>query len=224
MHLRNETARPESRLERFSRLVARWVPDAISASVILLIFVLGVAVIFGNPLPQIMEAYYQGLWMLLPFTMQMTLIIVLSSALGATPFIRRAIAALARLPNTTNQIVILAVLANGLASYCYWGLGYALGPIVSVYFAREGERTGIRVDFPFLLAVTTAAQALWQFGLSASAPLLVATPGHFLQPVIGVIPLSKTIWSPAAFIHEIVFAAAVIVLGCWLMPKTCRPI
>ena len=113
----------EGRLERFSRLVARWVPDAISASVILTIFVLAAAVALGNPSHQIMEAYYQGLWMLLPFTMQMTLIIVLSSALGATPFIRRAIAALARLPNTTNQIVVLAVLANGVASYCYWGLG-----------------------------------------------------------------------------------------------------
>ena len=78
-------------LERFSRLVARWVPDAISASVILMIFVLAVALALGNPLHQVMEAYYQGLWMLLPFTMQMTLIIVLSSALGATPFIRRAI-------------------------------------------------------------------------------------------------------------------------------------
>ena len=214
----------EGWLERFSRLVARWVPDAISASVILMIFVLAVALALGNPLHQVMEAYYQGLWMLLPFTMQMTLIIVLSSALGATPFIRRAIAALARLPKTTNQIVVLAVLANGVASYCYWGLGYALGPIVSVYFATEAERKGIRVDFPFLLAVTTAAQALWQFGLSASAPLLVATPGHFLQNVIGVIPLWKTIWSPAAIIHEIAFAAAVILAGCWLMPKTCRPI
>jgi short-chain fatty acids transporter len=162
--------------------------------------------------------------MLLPFTMQMTLIIVLSSALGATPLLRRAIAALARVPKTTNQIVALAFLSSGAASYLYWGLGYALGPIIAIHFAAEGERKGIRVDFPFLLAVTYAAQALWQFGLSSSGPLLVATAGHFLESTIGVIPLSTTIWSPAAIIHEVTFAAAAIVTGCRLMPKICRPL
>ena len=69
-----------------------------------------------------------------------------------------------------------------------------------------------------------AANAVWQYGFSASAPLVVATPGHFLEQTIGVIPLSTTIWSVAAIIHEVVFTVAVILLGCWLMPKAGRPI
>ena len=214
----------DRRLDRYSHWVAGWVPDAITASVILTLLMFALALALGNPTGRVMDAYHQGLWMLLPFTMQMTLIIVLSSALGATPFLRRAIAALARVPKTTNQIVALAFLSAGAASYLYWGLGYALGPIIAIHFAAEGERKGIRVDFPFLLAVTYAAQALWQFGISSSGPLLVATAGHFLQSTIGVIPLSTTIWSPAAIIHEVTFAAAAIVTGCWLMPKVCRPL
>ena len=39
----------------------------------------------------------------------------------------------------------------------------------------------------------------------------MATPGHFLEKTVGVIPLTTTIWSPAAIIHEIVFTTAVIV-------------
>ena len=217
-------SRPVSRMDRYSQWIAGWVPDAITASVLLTILMFALALALGNSFGRVMEAYHQGLWMLLPFTMQMTLIIVLSSALGATPFLRRAIAAVARVPKTTNQIVALAFLSSGTASYLYWGLGYALGPIIAIHFAAEGERKGIRVDFPFLLAVTYAAQALWQFGPSSSGPLLVATAGHFLESTIGVIPLSTTIWSPAAIIHEVTFAAAAIVTGCWLMPKICRPL
>lgn len=211
-------------LEQFSRVVARWVPDAISAGVILTVLMACIALTLGNPAVVVMDAYYRGLWMLLSFTMQMTLIIVLSSALGVTPFFRKAIAGLSRLPKTKNQFVALAFLVTALLSYLYWGLGYALAPIVAVYFALAGERKGIRIDFPFLMAVTSGAQSIWQFGLSASAPLLVATEGHFLQDTIGVLPLSTTIWSPAAILHLAAFSVAAIAAGCWLMPKSGRPI
>src|SRR5207344_220676 len=72
--------------------------------------------------------------------------------------------------------------------------------------------------------VTTAAQSLWQYGLSSSAPLLVASSGHFLQSLIGIVPLSRTIWSPAAMIHEVLFAAAAMAAACRLMPVSCRTI
>ena len=84
-------------------------------------------------------------------------------------------------------------------AYLYWGLSLALGPVVSIYFAREAEKKGIEVDFPFLLATTAAAGSIWQFGLSASAPLLMNTPGHFLEKQTGLMPLSTTIWAPATF-------------------------
>lgn len=211
-------------LDRFAVVMGRVVPDAITACVLLLFLLFGVAAALGNEPAKILESYYQGLWMLLPFTMQMTLIITLSAALGATPFFRSAIQRVSRLPQTTNQVVVAAVLVTAVAAYLYWGLGIALGPIVTVYFAREAERRGIPVDFMFLFALTWAANAAWQFGLSASAPLLVATPGHFLEKITGVIPLSTTIWAPASLLHEALYLSAVIVLGCRLMPRHPRPI
>jgi predicted permease len=112
----------------------------------------------------------------------------------------------------------LAALLGAVTSYLYWGLGMALSPIAGVYFAREAERKGIKVDFPFLLAVIWGANAAWQYGFSASAPLLVATPGHFLEKTIGLVPLSTTIGSPAAILHEVLYLAAIIAAGHWLMP------
>ena len=203
------TPQPRNRgLESFAGVMSRWVPDAITAGAFLTLVTVALALVLGNPLSRVLDAYHQGLWMLLPFTMQMTLILVLSLALAATPIFRRAIARLARIPNTRNQFIVLAFVSCGVTSYLYWGLGYAINPMIAIYFAAEAERKGIDIDFPFLLAVTTAAQALWQYGLSASAPLLVASQGHFLQSTIGIVPLSTTIWSPAAIIHELTFSAS----------------
>lgn len=210
--------------ERFVHAIAHAVPDAITASVVLLLVLVAAALSLGNSAIQVADAYYRGLWMLLPFTMQMTLIIVLSSALAYTPFFRNTIARLSELPRTTGQILTLAVILTGAAAYAYWGLGLALGPVIAVYFARSAERKGLGIDFPFFLATCYAASAVWQYGLSATAPLLIATPGHFLQDTIGVVPLSKTIWSPAAFIHLATFTAAVILVGRWLLPRPARVI
>jgi short-chain fatty acids transporter len=214
----------KNRLDRFAQVMGRFVPDAITACVMLLGSLFVTALALGNSLSKTMEAYYQGLWMLLPFTMQMTLIITLSSVLASTPLFKKAVVALSQIPKTTNQVVAAGVLMTALASYLFWGLGIALGPIIAVYFAREAERKGVRIDFLFFLAVIWAANAVWQFGLSASAPLIVATPDHPLEKTIGVVPLSTTIWSPAAIIHEIAFIIAVIAAGCLLMPKECKPI
>jgi short-chain fatty acids transporter len=215
-------ARSGDRRQKIPEIVARVVPDAITASAILTIAMFAAAMAMGNPLSRVLDAYHQGLWMLLQFTMQMTLIIVLSSALSVTPYFRRAIARLARLPRTPKQIVILVFLLSGIASYLYWGLGYALGPMIAILFAADAERRGIAIDFPFLLGVAYAAQALWQYGLSSSGPLLIASQGHFLQSVIGVVPLSTTIWSPAALIHEALYASIAIFAACRMLPKQPR--
>jgi short-chain fatty acids transporter len=213
-----------SKLDLFAQVMGRFVPDAISASVILLLILACMALAMGNSAGTTLEAYYQGLWMLLPFTMQMTLIIVLSSVLGATPFFKTAITRLSRLPKTQFQAIALSVLVTAAAAYLYWGLGIAMTPLVAVHFAREAERKGIKLDFLFLLALLWGANAAWQFGLSSSAALLMATPGHFLEKTTGILPLSTTIWSPAAIIHEVSFVAILIVVGYLLMPKNVRPV
>jgi short-chain fatty acids transporter len=217
-------AGPAGWLDRFAQGMARVVPDAITAVIIFMLVLAAMALALGNTPARVLDAYSQGLWSLLAFTMQMTLIITLSSTLGATPFFRRLILTLSRLPRTTTQVVALAVLIVAVASYCYWGLGIAVTPLVAIHFAREAERRGIRLDFLFLLATVWGANACWQYGLSSSAALLMATPGHFLEKTTGVVPLSMTIWAPASVVMEVAYLLLVIAVGCWLMPKTCRPL
>jgi short-chain fatty acids transporter len=207
------------RLTRFALAIGRVIPDALTTGIALMVLVFVVALLMGNSLGQTMDAYYRGLWMLLQFTMQMTLILVLSGTLGRTPLFKRLVPRLARLPRTTTQVLGLAILVSAGLSYFYWGLGMALGPVIAVYFARESEARGLRVDFPFLLAVIGAAHAVWQFGLSASAPLLMNTPGHFLESTTGLMPLRSTIFTPAAVTFVIVFLLSLLALSRMLLPR-----
>ncbi len=213
-----------SRLENLSRAIGRLTPDAITAAAFMLLVLAGAALLLGNPFESVVDAWYRGLWMLLPFTMQMTLVLVMSGVVGQTPWFRRTIQRLEKLPRTENQVIGGAALVCAVLSYANWGLGLVLGPIAGIYFARESERKGLRVDFLFLLAVLWGAGSVWQFGFSASAPLLVATPGQFLESTTGIMPLSTTIWSPAAILHEVLFLTATIFVGCWLKPRNPRVI
>jgi short-chain fatty acids transporter len=220
---RAPTGAPD-RLTRLAERAGGLIPDALSTSVGLLILVFAIALLMGNSMGATMDAYYRGLWSLLPFTMQMTLILVLSSTLGATAFFRRLVVSLSRLPRSASQVLGSVILLNAALSYLYWGLGLVLGPIVAIHFARESEQKGIRLDFPFLLAVTGAAQSVWQFGLSASAPLLMNTPGHFLEGVTGRMPLGTTIFAPASIVFVLTFLAAVFVAARLLLPRDPHPV
>ena len=90
-------------IARFSQALGNFVPDAISASVFLLAVVVAAALSIGNSSTAVIDAYYRGLWMLLPFTMQMTLILVMSAVVSTTPLFRRAVVVLAELPERLRR-------------------------------------------------------------------------------------------------------------------------
>ena len=211
-------------VDKLADVMERVVPDAITTSILLLVALIGIALAIGTPLSAATDAYYRGLWNLLAFTMQMTLILVLSLVLGATTFFKNVIQAAARLPRTRAQVVTLATLSAALVAYFNWGLSIALGPVIAIHFCREAEKKGIGVDFLFMLSTIAGVGSIWQFGLSGSAPLLMATPGHFLEQTTGIMPLTTTIWSWAAIILVITFTTATIIAGTLLMPKRIRPV
>ena len=215
---------PADRLARFAGAIGRIVPDAMSTCVLMMLLVVAVAFALGNDAASVADAYYRGLWMLLPFTMQMTLILVLSSTLGVSPGFKRVVARIARIPRTEGQVFVGAIVVTAGFAYLYWGLGIALGPLVAIYFAREAEQKGIPVDFPYLLAVTAAANSVWQYGLSSSAPLLMNTPGHFLEKTTGLMPLGTTIWAPASLVFVGGFLVAVAIAARLLKPVRSRPV
>ncbi len=219
-----EATPPPDRLFRMAQFIGAYIPDAMTMAILLMVVLAAAALWIGNSPLQVMDAYYVGLWMLLPFTMQMTLILVLGSALASTRFFGRMIHVLSNLPRSEAQTLALSMATTCCLAYCFWGLSLALAPLVAVSYARQSERKGFPVDFPFLLSANAAAGAIWQFGFSASAPLLMNTPGHFLEEETGLMPLSTTIWAPATLVYLAAYLCSVFVLAVLLMPKRARPI
>jgi short-chain fatty acids transporter len=222
-----ETSQGPARLrwvDGLGQVMERWVPDALTTAIVLMVVLVAFSLPAGGTLTQTLDAYYQGLWMLLGFTMQMTLILVLSLMLTTTTVFKNMVLRIARIPRTRIQVVTMATLCAGFVSYLNWGLSLALGPVIAIHFCREAERKGIRVDYLFMLAVLAGAGSVWQFGLSASAQLIMATPGQKLVPGLEVMSLSSTIWSVASIVHVLTFMLATIMAGCWLMPRRARPI
>lgn len=214
----------KGRMERFALVMEKYVPDAISSAVIMVLILTLFATSIGVPLFKTGEAYYKGFWILLAFTMQMTLIITLSSVFGSSPLFRKIIMYLARIPNSPHQVMVMATVLTGILAYFYWGMAITLGPVIAVYFCGEAQKKGIKVDFMVTLATVFAAHSIWQYGLSSSPALLVATPGHFLEKMTGQMPMATTIWSPAAIINIIGFLIIILIVSRFLVPRTPKTI
>lgn len=72
---------------------------------------------------------------------------------------------------------------------------------------------GKGLHYPLLVASAYSGFVVWHAGLSASAPLLVNTKGHFLESQIGLVPVSETIFSPIGYVPVLV----ILVTLPWIM-------
>jgi short-chain fatty acids transporter len=83
-----------------------------------------------------------------------------------------------------------------VAALLNWGLGLIVGAILAREIARSARRRGVRIHYPLVVAAGYTGLLIWHGGLSGSAPVSVATPGHPLESLMGVIPVRETLLSP----------------------------
>ncbi len=172
--------------------VERYLPDAFALTAILTLFTFALGMtLTGESADAMVGHWYGGFWNFLTFAMQMTLIILTGYCLAMAPPVQRLLAAVARIATTPQRALTLTMLVTAAAAFVSWGLGFVLGPILAREVARQND-----MDFPILVAASyCAAICILPMGLSITAPVLVNTPGHFLEAEIGLIPQSETIFS-----------------------------
>ncbi len=210
-----------SRLERFARrttdLAERWVPDAFvfALAATLLVAIAALVVDPGArsaPL-KIVDAWGNGFWTLIPFTLQMTMIIIGGYVLASSPPVFRVIARLASWPKTAKRAVLVVALAAMLTSLVNWGFSL----IFSAILAREIARRVPSADYRALGAGSfLGLGTVWAQGLSSSAALQMARtssmPAALAAMVPAGIPLTETIFrwqSLVCVVVEIAVVAAV---------------
>jgi short-chain fatty acids transporter len=202
------------------RIAREYVPDPFIFAALLTFVTLILGVVLAGQTPFAMIGHWgRGLWELLEFGMQMALVLVTGHALAASPPVRRAIAALAGRPRTARQAVALVAFAACASSLVNWGLGLITGALLAREVGRQAVRRGIAVHYPLLAAAGYTGLMVWHGGLSGSAPLAVATPGHFLETTLGQIPISATVLSPVNLVVSLGLLVIVPALCCAMSPR-----
>src|ERR671936_3217158 len=86
----------------------RWIPDAfIFALIATFLVVAGALAVTSSSLPQIVDAWGRGFWELIPFTLQMALIITTGHVLATSAPMQRIIRAIASWPRAPRAAVAL---------------------------------------------------------------------------------------------------------------------
>ena len=224
-----QPATQEKRLVRFGLALAnsseRWFPDPLVFALlgIVVVFLVGLALQQGLPLNQrAAKLAIQGgksFWALVPFTMQMVMIIVGGYVVASAPIVYRVIRALAGIPKTPKAAVALVALFSMLTSLISWGLSL----IFSGLFVRELANRVKGMDYRAAgAAAYLGLGAVWAMGLSSSAALMMAT--KFSMPpslfnISGLIPLTRTVFLWQSIATALVLVVVSVLISYFSTPS-----
>jgi short-chain fatty acids transporter len=206
-----ERSGTEGRLARVGVALANWAeswfPDPLVFALvgIVVVFLIGVAA--GESPANLAIQGGKSFWSLIPFTMQMVMIIVGSYVVASTPLVQGATEKLANLPKSPRQAIVLVALFSTLTALISWGLS----PILSGLFVRQLTQRVKGLDYRAAGgAAYLGMGTVWALGLSSSAAMLMATRSAIppkLLGISGLIPLTGTI-----FLWPSLLTAAVLIV------------
>ena len=195
----------------------RWFPDAFAFAIVAVAVVSLGALLVGAPPLQIAQNFGSGFWSLIPFTMQMTFIILGGYVVADSPPVARLVHRLAALPRTGRGAVALVALVSVTTSMIHWGLSTVLASLLA---RTLGQRTDIRVDYRAVgAAAILGTGSVWALGLSSSAAQLQANAASMpptLLAITGVIPFSQTIF----LWQSLILAGVLALVSVWVAYKT----
>ncbi|MFN7003973.1 MAG: short-chain fatty acid transporter [Roseinatronobacter sp.] len=200
----------------FTRIVNRYMPDPLVVAIVLTALTVLFAMFSeGTSFLDATRYWGDGFWNLLAFTMQMTVILLAGYILAKTPLVDWLLNQLVMRIHTPRGAIIAATLIGGIGSWLNWGFGLVVGVLIAQKLGRHVKG----LHYPLVMAAGYSGFALYGVGLSGSVPLLINTPGHFLEATIGLVPLSETIFSPVMIITCLLVIATLPFFNAMLHPK-----
>ena len=178
----------------FDSLMRKYTPDPFiyALSLTVLVFLLG-ALITSESVFDLALEWGHGFWSLTTFTLQMVMILLLGYVVALSYPVKKFLSMMASWPKTLPQAAMFTTVISLVGAFLNWGFGL----IISALFCKElGQRFNGK-KFSILVACSYSGFLVWHGGLSGSIPLVISTPNNFSQSLLGgLIPLSKTIFSP----------------------------
>jgi short-chain fatty acids transporter len=191
---------------RLSDWFERWFPDAFALAVVAVAIVFCGSLAVGSSPFQAAEWFGAGFWDLVPFTMQMALIIITGYAVAISTPVYRFIQRLAAIPRTGPGATMFVGLFSMLSSLVSWSFSL----IFSALLAREVARRVKTADYRAIgAAAYLGIGSIWALGLSSSAALIMAAPTSLpqsIRQISGVIPLTETLFLWQSLVMAVVLA------------------
>src|SRR6202158_6293939 len=173
----------------------RWFPDAVVCALAGLIVVFVAGLLMGIAMRDLVKYFGDGFWSLIPFTMQMAIIIIGGYVVATSPPVHKLIRWLASIPLTPRAAIAFVAFFSMATAMLSWGLSL----IFSGVLVREVVRNVRGIDYRAIgAAAYLGTGSVWALGLSSSAALVMATPSAIptaLLKISGVIPLRDTTYS-----------------------------
>ena len=117
--------------------------------------------------------------------------------------------------SSPRAAIVAATLVGGIGSWLNWGFGLVMGGIVAQKLAMNVKG----LHYPLAIAAGYSGFAVYGIGLSGSVPLLLATPGNFMEEKVGLIPLTDTLFSPYLLLTNLAVFIILPIFNMLLHPK-----
>jgi short-chain fatty acids transporter len=228
--MKSAIAAKETRgLERFASAVTawaeKWFPDSYIFAILAVFLVTLGALIAGVPARSVAASFGDGFWSLIPFTMQMAMVVISGYVVASSPPAGKLIQKLATLPKTERGAVAYIAFFTILASLFNWAFSLVFGGLFVRALARRAD---LRMDYRAAGAAGyLGLGATWALGLSSSAAQLQANVDSIpktLLPITGVIPFSETIFLPQSLLMLTVLTAVSVIVAYLSAPARDRAV
>jgi short-chain fatty acids transporter len=196
----------------------KWFPDALVFALLGIFIVFCFGLLLGESPVKLSVEGGKAFWTLVPFTMQMVMVIIGGFVVASSPPVYRIIQKMATIPKTPRGAVAFVACFSMLTSLISWGFSL----IFSGMLVRELTNRIKGMDYRAAGAAGyLGLGAVWALGLSSSAALLMATKGAIppkLLEISGVIPLTQTLFIWPTVITAFVLIIVSMAIAYWSCP------
>ncbi len=211
-------------LQRFALRVSdwseKWFPDSYIFALLGVLIVSISAIGIGAPVQDVANSFGNGFWSLIPFTMQMCMLIIVGYVVSVSKPVEILIQKMARIPNSGRSAIVLVATVSLLISLINWAMSTVLTALLVIALAKRKE---LNMDYRAAAAAAIIGMgATWALGISSSAAQLQANKASLPEPIYnltGVIPFTETIFLPQSMIMTAVLIVVSLAICYWSAPK-----
>ena len=197
----------------------RWFPDPLVFALVGILFVFLTGLCLRESASKLAIQGGKNFWTLVPFTMQMVMIIIGGYVVATTPLVNRLIVALAKIPRTGRSAIAMIALFSMLTSLISWGLSLIFSGLLTREMARRVKGMDYRAAGA---AAYLGLGAVWALGLSSSAAMMMATKAAIPAPLFaisGLLPLRQTLFLSQNIVMAVILIGLSVTIAYFSAPS-----